>query len=169
MFRPYFVFILSIFIFIGVFVFQKNAGYCATVSDPDSVCSLKDFSSFLEKYSEIAFERQVTCIQFPLDKGGKKIYNMKQFADTFGNRKFFFSPHDLVSPEAKPAHRFFDISNDNTVGKGIYGYFIEHIDAKRKKATFTEGGTFEFNTVTFEWDGVNWRVTDYRDDNEEYQ
>jgi len=39
----------------------------------------------------------------------------------------------------------------------------------RKKATFTEGGTFELNTVTFEWDGTSWRVVEYRDDNESYQ
>ena len=83
-----------------------HKGLCAAAVTPDKTCSINDFSSFLEKYSELSFGQQTACIRFPLEKNGKKIHNAKQLSESFDNGKLVYSPRDLRSPEAKPATLF---------------------------------------------------------------
>mgnify|MGYP003623315155 FL=1 len=145
--------------------------HAASTEQPaHEVCSIKDFAGFLERFSELPFSGQVTCVRFPLrDRAQRSVPDEETFLAAFGDVKFVYSPANLASAGARPSIMFFDIGKDSTAARDIYGYFIEHASPTRKKATLTEGGTFELSTTIFEWNGKFWQVTGYDDGNEEYQ
>ena len=142
----------------------------APEGEPHKVCTIEGFSSFLEQFAELPFSDQVTCMRFPLrDRRHGIISDEHRFLEAFGDVKLVYSARDMVSAGARASILFFDIGKDSTAARDIYGYFVEHPTPTRKKVTLTEGGTFELSTTVFEWNGKQWQVIEYGDENEEYQ
>ena len=129
------------------------------------VCATADFMAFLEAYVLVPKEEQMSCIRFSdFTYKGKKISTPAQLIKSeAAGSKLLFSSQDINVKDKADAKFFYMLpANMAQNGPGFnQSCYVIRAEGKKRYVSLTIGGTFPFETVAFEWDGTNWRVLSY--------
>ena len=140
----------------------------ARAPSPKQVCSEKDFMAFIAVFSELAALQQAVCARFPLKIQGKTHTTQESFlSSSAAGTKFIISRNDAEKSGKTAKSFFFQRPPDGNVlgaaNAGEYLYIIIAEHENKRAASLTEGGTFQFSTVEFLWNGEQWKIIEVRE------
>jgi hypothetical protein len=150
-------------VFMGIMLFTWTAQAAMNV---EQLCAKQDFMEFIVVFADLTVQQQAACVRFPLKIRGKAYTTQQAYLRSpEGKIKLIISRKDAAKL-GKAAKSFFvflppdkNLSQFDLALKYVY---IIAKDGNKHIATLTEGGTLQFETVEFLWNGEQWRIIEVR-------
>ena len=141
--------------------FEARAGEISQIISP--VCAKANFAQFLEAFVLASKEEQMSCIRFSdFVYKGEKISTPDQLIKSeVAAAKLMFSRQDVNETDKADPKFFYTMPMDDPDNLPAFDHicYIIRQEGEKSSASLTVGGTFALETVSFERDGGNWRVT----------
>ena len=150
--------------FMGIMLYTWTA---QAAMNAEQLCAKQDFMEFLAAFAELTVQQQAVCVRFPLKIRGKAYTTQQAYLRSPAGKSKFIITNQEAEKHGKAAQPFFVLQppdeNLHQFDLALKYVYIIAKDGNKHLATLTEGGTFQFETVEFLWNGEQWRIIEVRE------